>query len=59
MSQRDYNRQVVKRQRIRKATLIIEVDIGKAFNAAGFMDKEGKTCTFFLNGKINSSALHV
>jgi transposase len=41
MSQRDYNRQVAKRQRIRKATLIVGVDIGKAFNAAGFMDKEG------------------
>ena len=41
MSQRDYNRQVAKRQRIRKATLIVGVDIGKAFNAVGFMDKEG------------------
>ena len=41
MSQRDYNRQVAKRQRIRKATLIVGVDIGKAFNALGFMDKEG------------------
>ena len=41
MSQRDYNRQVAKRQRIRKATLIVGVDIGNAFNALGFMDKEG------------------
>ena len=41
MSQRDYNRQVAKRLRIRKATLIVGVDIGKAFNAVGFMDKEG------------------
>ena len=41
MSQRDYNRQVAKRQRIGKATLIVGVDIGKAFNAVGFMDKEG------------------
>ena len=41
MSQRDYNKQVAKRQRIRKATLIVGVDIGKAFNAIGFMDKEG------------------
>ena len=41
MSQRDYNKQVSKRQRIRKATLIVGVDIGKAFNALGFMDKEG------------------
>jgi transposase len=41
MSQRDYSRQVAKRQRIRKATLIVGVDIGKAFNAVGFMDKEG------------------
>jgi transposase len=42
MSQRDYNKQVAKRQRIRKATLIVGVDVGKAFNALGFMDKEGK-----------------
>ena len=41
MSQSDYNKQVAKRQRIRKATLIVGVDIGKAFNAIGFMDKEG------------------
>jgi hypothetical protein len=36
MSQRDYNRQVAKRQRIRKGTLIVGVDIGKSFNALGF-----------------------
>jgi transposase len=41
MSQRDYNRQVAKRQSITNATLIVGVDIGKAFNAVGFMDKEG------------------
>jgi transposase len=41
MSQKDYSRQVAKRQRIKKATLIVGVDIGKAFNAAGFMDKDG------------------
>jgi transposase len=41
MSQRDYNKQVAKRQRIRNATLIVGVDVGKAFNALGFMDKEG------------------
>jgi hypothetical protein len=33
MSVRDYSRQVAKRQRISKATLIVGVDIGKAFNA--------------------------
>ena len=42
MFQRDYNRQVAKRQRIRKGTLIVGVDIGKAFNAVGFMDEAGK-----------------
>jgi transposase len=41
MSQRDYNKQVAKRQRIRKATLIVGVDVGKSFNAVGFMNKEG------------------
>jgi transposase len=41
MSIGDYSRQVAKRQRISKATLIVGVDIGKAFNALGFMDKNG------------------
>jgi transposase len=41
MSKRDYNKQVLRRQRIKKTTLIVGVDIGNAFNAAGFMDKEG------------------
>jgi transposase len=42
MSERDYNRQAAKRQRISRRTLIAGVDIGKAFNAAGFMNKEGE-----------------
>ena len=42
MSKRDYNKQVLRRQRIRKTTLIVGVDIGNAFNAVGFMNKEGK-----------------
>lgn len=41
MSRNDYNRQAVRRQRIRKTTLIVGVDIGNAFNAVGFMNKEG------------------
>ena len=41
MSERDYNRQVVKRQRISRATLVVGVDVGNACNAVGFMDKEG------------------
>jgi transposase len=41
MSERDYNRQVVKRQRIGRATLVVGVDVGNACNAVGFMDKEG------------------
>jgi len=41
MSKSDYNKQVLRRQRIRKTTLIVGVDIGNAFNALGFMDKEG------------------
>jgi hypothetical protein len=41
MSEKDYNRQVVKRQRIGRATLVVGVDIGNACNAVGFMDKEG------------------
>jgi transposase len=41
MSRNDYNRQAARRQRIRKTTLIVGVDIGNAFNAVGFMNKEG------------------
>ena len=41
MSERDYNRQAARRQRISKATLIVGVDVGKAFNALGFMNKDG------------------
>jgi transposase len=42
MSEKDYNNQVVKRQRIRKTTLVVGVDVGNAFNAVGFMNKEGR-----------------
>ena len=42
MSERDYNRQVVKRERIGRDTLVIGVDIGNGFNAVGYMDKAGK-----------------
>jgi transposase len=42
MSERDYNRQVEKRQRISGTTLVVGVDIGNAFNAVGFMNKEGQ-----------------
>jgi transposase len=41
MSGRDYNRQALRRQRIRKRALIVGVDVGKAFNALGFMNKDG------------------
>jgi transposase len=42
MSESDYNKQVLRRQRIKKTTLSVEVDIGNTFNAVGFMNKEGK-----------------
>jgi transposase len=42
MSVKDYNNQVVKRQRIRNTTLVVGVDVGNAFNAMGYMNKEGK-----------------
>ena len=41
MSEKDYNRQVVKRERIGRDTLIMGVDVGNAWNAVGFMNKEG------------------
>jgi transposase len=42
MSERDYSKQVARRQRIGERTLVVGVDIGSAFNAVGFMSKEGK-----------------
>jgi hypothetical protein len=42
MSGRDYSKQVEKRQRIRSTSLVVGVDVGKAYNAVGFMNKEGK-----------------
>jgi transposase len=42
MSERDYSKQVARRQRIGSRTLVVGVDIGSAFNAVGFMNKEGK-----------------
>ena len=41
MSERDYNRQALRRQKISKRTLIVGVDVGNAFNAVGFMNKDG------------------
>ena len=41
MSKSDYNKQVLRRQRIKKTTLVVGVDVGNAFNAVGFMNKEG------------------
>jgi len=42
MSERDYSKQVARRQRIGDRTLVVGVDIGSASNAVGFMNKEGK-----------------
>jgi transposase len=41
MSERDYSKQVARRQRIGDTTLVVGVDIGCASNAVGFMSKEG------------------
>ena len=42
MFERDYSKQVARRQRVRSTTLVVGVDVGKAYNAVGFMNKEGK-----------------
>ena len=42
MSEKDYTKQVAKRQRIGYTTLVVGVDGDNAFNAVGFMNKEGK-----------------
>jgi transposase len=49
MSERDYNKQVAKRQRIRTTTLVVGVDVGKAYNAVGFMNKEGRVLGSYPN----------
>jgi transposase len=54
MSERDYNKQVAKRQRIRSTSLVVGVDGGKVYNAVGFMNKEGKvssSCTKGYNSR--------
>ena len=42
MPKRDYNKQVEKRQKVKVTTLVVGVDIGAAFNAVAFMNKEGE-----------------
>lgn len=41
MFDNDYNRQVERRQRIKRTTLVMGIDIGADFNAVGYMNKEG------------------
>jgi activator of 2-hydroxyglutaryl-CoA dehydratase len=42
MSRQDCNKQVEKRQRIKKKTLVVGMDIGSDFNAVALMSKEGE-----------------
>ena len=42
MSKRDCSKQAEKRQRIKKTTLVVGVDIGSDFNAVALMSKEGE-----------------
>jgi len=41
MSGKDYNKQVKRRQRIKKTTLVVGLDIGDEHNAMGLMNKDG------------------
>ncbi len=41
MSQKDCNKQVKRRQKITKTTLIVSLDIGSEFNAMALMNKDG------------------
>ena len=41
MLSNDYNKQYDRRQRIKKTTLVVGLDIGSDFNAVGFMNKDG------------------
>jgi transposase len=42
MSRRDCSKQTEKRQRIKKTTLVVGVDVGSDFNAVALMSKEGE-----------------
>ena len=42
MSRQDCSKQVEKRQRIKRTTLVVGVDIGSEFNAVALMSKEGE-----------------
>jgi transposase len=42
MHGKDYNKQIAKRQRIKRTTLVIGMDIGNEFNAMCLMNKEGE-----------------
>ena len=42
MHGKDYNKQIARRQRIKRTTLVIGMDIGNEFNAMCLMNKEGE-----------------
>lgn len=42
MHEKDYNKQIAKRQRIKRKTLVVGMDIGCEFNAMCLMNKEGE-----------------
>jgi len=42
MSRRDYNKQVKRRQKIKKTTLVVGMDIGNEHNAMGLMNRDGE-----------------
>ena len=42
MHRKDYNKQIAKRQRVKRTTLVIGMDIGNEFNAVCLMNKEGE-----------------
>ncbi len=42
MHGKDYNKQIAKRQKIKRTTLVVGMDIGNEFNAMCLMNKEGE-----------------
>ncbi len=57
MLNNDYNKQYARRQRIKKTTLVMGIDIGSDFNAVGFMNKDGSgliRCITHGKGSISS-----
>ncbi len=61
MLSNDYNKQYERRQRIKRTTLVVGIDVGADFNAVGFIELEHGTSTDshkLLAQKLESNNVH-